>query len=282
MGQIILSLPTEYGTMGSVLPSGALWAVLAVALAALVALYLLRSFGIYYLAKNNGIAHAYLAWIPAFWIYPCCKLIGEQLFFGKPYAKIALVIAIVVSVGTALSLVAEFLTWFPLVGYFFSGGTVYVGESEQVLALNPNAKEFWTGSLFVDSNFKSPYNSVYMVIKVIDTMNTFVSLFELIKIVVLINVYIVLFRKFWPRHYIVASVMSFFGLFPIFAFVIRKKTPVKITTYVYTNPYQDNPYGYRGSYPPPRATQDDEPFEEFKSVDDEPFGEIFNKKNGDK
>lgn len=282
MGQIILSLQMEEGVMGAVVSPALLWTTFCVALALLIGLYLLRSFGIYYLAKNNGINHAYLAWIPVFWIYPCCKLIGEQLFFGKPYSKLALIIAIVLSVGTVISFVAEFLTWFPLVGYFFSGGTVYVGESAQVLALNPNAKEFWTGTVFMDSNFKYPYNNTYVIIKIVDTLSTFEMLFELVTIVVHINVYIVLFRKFWPRHYIVAAVMSFFGLFPIFAFIIRKKTPVKITTYVYTNPYQDNPYGYRGSYPPPRTTQDDEPFEEFKSADDEPFGEIFNKKDGDK
>lgn len=282
MGQIILSLQMEEGVMGTAVSPALLWTTFSVALVVLVGLYLLRSFGIYYLAKNNGINHAYLAWIPAFWIYPCCKLIGEQLFFGKPYAKLALIIAIVLSVGTAINFIIEFLNWFPLVGYYFSGGTIYVGESAEVLALNPNAKEFWTSGIFTDANFKSPYHRPYVMIRIIDAMATFGMLLDLAKIVVLINVYIVLFRKYWPSYYVIASVLSFFGLFPVFAFVIRKKTPVKIRTYVYTNPYQDNPYGYRGSYPPPRTTAEDEPFEEFKSTDDEPFGEIFSKKDGDK
>lgn len=282
MGQIILSVPTEYGAMGAVFPSWGIWTGLGAVIAVWLAFYLLRSFGIYRLAVNNGVNHAFLAWIPVAWIFPCCKLIGEQLFFGKAFSKIALLVTIVLSVGTAISFVIEFLSWFPIVGYYFSGGTIYVGESAEVLALNPNAKEFWTGSLFTDANFKYPYNRPYVIIKIVNALSTFTMLFDIVEIVVLINVYIVLFRKFWPRHYIVASVMSFFGLFPVFAFVIRKKTPVQIKTYVYTNPYNDNPYGYRGSYPPPRPRSDDDPFDEFKDKDDEPFGEIFNKKDGDK
>ena len=282
MGQIILSLQTEEGVMGAQLSPSAIWVAFSIALAVLVACYLLRSFGIYYLAKNNGVKHAFLAWVPVAWIYPCCKLIGEQLFFGKPFAKLALIFTIILSVGTVLSIVIEFLTWFPLVGYFFSGGSVYLGESEQVIALNPNVKEYSGDIVYVGANFIYPYKNAYAISRIIVSMSEISMLFDLVTIVVHINLYIVLFRKFWPRHYIVASVMSIFGLFPIFAFVIRKKTPARIRTYVYTNPYQGNPYGYRGSYPPPRSTPEEEPFAEFKSQDDEPFGEIFNKKDGDK
>lgn len=279
MGKIIIALDNGFGVMSEELNTSGLWIIIAVSVLAWLAFYLLRSIGIYKLCVKNGVEKPYLAWIPAFWIYPCCKLIGEQRFFGKSYSKIALVVAIIFSVATVLNLVITFIDYFPLVGYYLNGGTIYLGSSEEVAVINPNAGEYWNlGEIFVDNNFKYPYNRPNLVYNLSGALTLFGAFLDIATIVVEINMYIVLFRKFWPQHYVVASVMSFFGLFPVFVFVIRNKTAVVITrTYYNGNPYAGNPYGYNGSYQQPRP-RNDEPFGEFNNKDDEPFGDIFNKK----
>ena len=52
------------GFTEQVLSFGGLIAIICCLLAVSLAFYLLRSIGLYVLAKKNGVKHAFLAWIP--------------------------------------------------------------------------------------------------------------------------------------------------------------------------------------------------------------------------
>ncbi len=203
-----------------------------------VAFYVLKSIGVYKLAKNHGIDKAFMAWIPFAWIYLLCLLVKEFLFFGTPYGKIALPICIIFSVYGGLTVVYYAFAFLPEVIYLVSGREV-----------------FYTN----------------LVITLLEKLGLLISLLSIVKVVVEINLYIVLFRKFWPQYYIIASVMSFFGLFPIFVFVIRNKIAMSFEQYVNSMKTNSSKNAYRETSEPKRSKKDD-PFSEFG--DDDPFSDF--------
>ena len=76
--------------------------------------------------------------------------------------------------------------------------------------------------------------------------------------------------------------LSFFGLFPIFAFAIRDKKAVDFNEYIRRRyygagftPYGNRYYGERGNpYGQSNGNAGSEPFGEFDNRPDEPFGEF--------
>ncbi len=242
-----------------------------VMLAVPIAVYLLRSIGIYKLAKNHGIDKAFLAWIPFAWVYPLCILVKEFLFFGTPYGKIALPICIIFCVYGGLSAIYDFMVYLPLIRYFFLGGEIYLSSSATAVAsVTSEAQSFWLeGTIIYGKNIQ--YYGSNLVYKLLNKINLIMSLLDLVKVIVLINLYIVLFRKFWPKHYIVAAVMSAFGLFPIFVFVIRNKVAMSFEQYVNSMKTNSSNNTYRETSEPKRSKKDD-PFSEFG--DDDPFSDF--------
>ena len=243
---------------------------LIILIAAPVALYLLRSIGIYKLAKNHGIDKAFMAWIPFAWIYPLCLLVKEYTFFGTPYGNIALIVCTIFCVYGGLSFLYKFFVYLPLILYFFSGGAIYLASGLEIAqSLVPDVQSYWLEGIIFVSNIQYYGNSVRIVAKLLTMINTIISLLDIVQFVVLINIYIVLFRKFWPKHYIVASVMSAFGLFNIFIFIIRNRVALSFEQYVRTmNSGMNN-----GRYKTPTHTsKKDEPFAEFG--DDDPFSDF--------
>ena len=75
MGKIIIVDDYAGQVMKSELSNGWIIAIALIALVVIVGLYLLRSFGLYKLAKNNGVDKAFIAWIPCVWVYTACKLV---------------------------------------------------------------------------------------------------------------------------------------------------------------------------------------------------------------
>ena len=108
-----------------------IWLILGVALAISLALYLLRSIGLYVLAKRQGIQKAYLAWIPCVWIFVACKLLGNARFFNQPIQNLAVIMTIVFAIAEVLTFVYNFLLYFPLLEYVIMGGNVYIGKASQ-------------------------------------------------------------------------------------------------------------------------------------------------------
>lgn len=210
---------------------------LATILAVSVALYVLKSIAIYKLAKNHGVEKAFLAWIPFAWIYIPCVLVKEFLFFGTPYGKIALPICIIFCVYGGLSILFNVFYFLPDVVYLVSGREVYYTK---------------------------------LAITLLEKVDLIIALLSLIKVVVEINLYIVLFRKFWPQYYIIASVLSIFGLFPIMVFIIRNKVAMSFEQYVRTmNSSSNNTHRENSA---PKHSKKDDPFSEFG--DDDPFSDF--------
>ena len=280
-----------------------IYLTLGLSLAAVLVFYVLRSIGLYVLAKRQKVNHAFLAWIPCVWMYTACKLIGNVKVFGRPFAKLALIFCIIFSVAEVLTIVYEALVYFPLVGNFLAGREIcfapYITQEDtEFLA---NYSKFATNSdIYVTDAFVNPYGvGIITVNKILSVISILSMIVDLAKTVIIIMVYINLFRKFWPQHYVLASILSIFGLFAPFAFVIRKKEPISYIDYLrsrynynpYGNPYgpygpQGGPYGgnpYGNPYAQPKAPE--HPFEEFADKGEvdpgDPFSDFNSKKDDD-
>ena len=283
---------------------------IGLSLAAVLVFYVLRSIGLYVLAKRQKVNHAFLAWIPCAWMYTACKLIGNVKVFGRPFAKLALIFCIIFSVAEVLTIVYEALVYFPLVGNFVKGNEVviskYVTELKKGgvtdIYANYFQYKYLPNSDMYIVDYIDPYeNSIGAITigKILFGISMVASIFDLAKTVIIITVYINLFRKFWPQHYVLASILSIFGLFAPFVFAIRKREPISYIDYLrsrynynpYGNPYgpygpQGGPYGgnpYGNPYAQPKAPE--HPFEEFADKGEvdpgDPFSDFNSKKDDD-
>lgn len=280
---------------------GGVIAIVAVVIAIVLALYVLRSIGIFTLAKRQGVKHAFLAWIPFVWLYTVCKIIGNVKTFGSSFSRLALLFTITVAIAEILTIVYNVLVYYPLFGNVLIGGKpIYLIESTETAYSyfkGLGMQEYWTGGIFYDATFVWPYSpSTDHAISVFSSIAYYISfILDIASVVITINVYIALFRKFWPQHFILASILSFFGLFAPFVFAIRKKDVVNYAEYmrarygVYGNPYNPNANVYgaprqQGAQPSQpehpfsefaeRGEVDQgDPFEEFSDKDKEPFSE---------
>ena len=79
--------------------------ILAIGLVVVLGFYLLRSFGLYALAKRHGENKgAWTAFCPIIWVYIASKLAGEVAIFGKKIKSFAVVILIVACIAEGLIL----------------------------------------------------------------------------------------------------------------------------------------------------------------------------------
>ncbi len=236
-------------------------------LALYVTLYLLRSIGLYNLAKRNGVKHGFMAWIPAVWVYVVFRLIKEYRVFNFSFDKCAVIFTVIFGVSAGLSLVYNFFTFFPYAFYFFEGGQITVVSTELGMGL------------ITDSNFINHFN-VPAINIICDICYYFSGILDLMMIVIEVFAFIALFKKFKPENYILFSVLAVLGLFPIFVFVIRKNKAINFNEYMRNRYYYNNPYGanpYANNTQPPRV---EDPFDEYADKNgnsSEPFNEYTNK-----
>ncbi len=280
-----------------------IYLTIGLSLAAVLVFYVLRSIGLYVLAKRQKVNHAFLAWIPCVWMYTACKLIGNVKVFGRPFAKLALIFCIIFSVAEVLTIVYEALVYFPLVGNFLAGREICLAPyiTQEDAEFLTNYTQFATNSdIYVTADFVNPYGvGIITINKILSAISIISMIVDLAKTVIIITVYINLFRKFWPQHYVLASILSIFGLFAPFVFAIRKREPISYIDYLrsrynynpYGNPYgpygpQGGPYGgnpYGNPYAQPKAPE--HPFEEFADKGEvdpgDPFSDFNSKKDDD-
>ncbi len=262
------------------------YSIAAVVLAVVLTFYALRSIGVFTLSKRKGYKFAWLSFVPCAWLYCACRLIGESRMFGVKFRKLALWVTIVFAVGEAMSLVYNFIDWYPIVRFFQEGGEVTITMSGDGGAFVSPDKDTFVNSF--------PSTSL-PVFKVMNIISYFTSLFTAL---VTVFMYISLFRNYWPQHYILASVLSVFGLFGVFVFVIRNKKEIKYADYLrsrygnvygpYSNPYYRNGnggyngYGYGGgnggNYEKPPET----PFKDFAERGEVDPGDPFSEFSDDK
>ena len=260
--------------LNETISNGAVIGLLLFVIAIYVAFYLLRSFGLYKIAKNQGIEKAYLVWIPAVWMFVACKIIGNTSVFGVSAEKSAVWVTVVFSFAVFLPLISGFLEYFPYVMYYLQGGTL-------TIVSNSTGSGLMTGGDFVNL-FDT--NAINIIINIISYLNIFLQIAE---IFILITVYIAIFKMFWPEHYILGAVLSFLGLFPIIIFAVRNRKAVDFNEYFrqryygagYT-PYGNNYYNNQAnSQFNNQPNNNDDPFDEFSNRPEEPFGEFSADKN---
>ncbi len=273
-----------------------IWVTFAISLAVALAFYMLRSFGLYVMAKRKGLDKPYLAFIPCVWMFTACKLIGNVRTFGSTFKKLALAFTIIFSVGQVLNFVYQFLLYFPVVGNFLVGKELYLVMVTDASLIDAYVSPEWTqvsNSLYINE-FSNPYLAMGIsnrAVNVILTIINYVTLFtDLAIIVITISVYINLFRRYIPNHYILFSILSVLGIFAPLVFAVRKKAPVNYSDYLrsrYNMWYANgNPYGGQVNNGAPQAPST--PFEEFAEKGEidpgDPFDNFDNnnsKKNDD-
>ncbi len=238
--------------------------VLFIALAAALTFYLLRAFGLYRMAKNQGLKHKALAFIPFANTYCMDKLVGECNFFGQKLKRVGLytmITKIVYHLLLSVSVVS----------------LVYLFEKFGQPSGNDIGLPFWIEL----SGFDKAVYTVYQVSYYILWFASFA--YSILQILLLLG----LFKKYAPNNYVLFGVLSY--LIPVSSyiviFVLRNRKAVDYNAYMrakqeayirrrqeyqnrYGNPYNQNPYTqnpYDGANSAQGNRREEDPFEEFSS-----------------
>lgn len=273
-----------------------LLAPIIIVLCVTIAFYVLRSIGIFVLAKRAGINKRFLAFIPFVWIYLACKLIGNAQIFGRTFSQLAVLFCVIFSVAGYLQFIFDFLLYFPIAGNLLYGREIFIIASEELASgYTPTLAQ----GIYGGADFVNPYKgALYTIYQILNVSSYFLSVLNIASLVIGISVYFNLFKNYWPQHYMLFGILSIFGLSAPFVFAIRNKQPVNFNDYLrsrygvygghYGNPYGGysggNPYGngynqggYNQGQTPPKS-----PFEEFAGKCEKdpgnPFEEFDNKK----
>lgn len=273
-----------------------LLAPIIIGLCVTIAFYVLRSIGIFVLAKRAGINKRFLAFIPFVWIYLACKLIGNAQIFGRTFSQLAVLFCVIFSVAGYLQFIFDFLLYFPIAGNLLYGREIFIIAREELASgYTPTLAQ----GIYGGADFVNPYKeALYTIYNILNVSSYFLSVLNIASLVIGISVYFNLFKNYWPQHYMLFGILSIFGLSAPFVFAIRNKKPINFNDYLrsrygvygghYGNPYGGysggNPYGngynqggYRPEQTPPKS-----PFEEFAGKGEKdpgnPFEEFDNKK----
>ncbi|MBR2449765.1 MAG: hypothetical protein IKB30_06595 [Clostridia bacterium] len=281
-------------------PTSTVWIAVVISLLIPVALHVLRAIGLYKLAKKKELKCAFMAWLPCVWIYVAIRLIGESRIFGKTMAKFAVLFTILFAAAELLTLAYNFIIYFPYVGNYLAGRNIYIIEEGTTVPVE--CLEYWSGLGVYGKvgEFVGPYKNIYLIQKIMNVIYYVSAILDIAYAVIVVTVFINLFRKYWPQHYVLASILSLFGLDGIFIFVIRNKQPVSYMDYLRSryqnynpygpygpnpygqnpygqNPYQNNPYGQN----PNANAEPESPFEDFKDPSEkkpeDPFSDFSDK-----
>ncbi len=258
---------------GMTVTKGTVLSFILVTLAVNIALYILRSIGVYTLSKRAGVKTAWLGWIPCVWVYPLFKVLKNEHIFGMNFSSCAVAFTVIFAVSHAFTFACNFLEWFPYIGYYMQGGNLLLDFS--ALDIYPPQ----TGNDFIN-----PFDTSF--VKVIMNVMKYSNIpLELIALVLEVFMFVDLFKKYWPNNYILGSILSCLGLFGPFVFAIRNKPQVDYNQYIrnrysrYYNPYGPNQYGRPQQ---PNSPGQEDPFGDFSSKDQDPFSEFDNDKDKDK
>lgn len=275
---------TGYGNQISVT---LIWSILGVVVAILLAMYLLRSFGVYKLAKTKQVKNPWLAFIPLAWSFTIGKVVDDTaVFFGRRIKKFATWFCVIFSVSNLLAIAYFVIVYGPLIGYFLQGygkgAEIWIANSEAAIQAIQNKGLVEYGfqgmGVFTKTNFVFPYGAGFKIPFYI--LQILSNIMDLVNIVFEITMFTAVFKKFWPRQMWSATIFSIFGLFPIFVFVIRNKQEVKpedLFRNAYGNPY-NNPYANMTNQN--TGASKSEPFSEFGGgSNSDPFSEFSSNKN---
>ena len=245
------------------------------AIAISLAFYLLRSIGLFTMAKKENLKCAYVAFIPIAWIYVATKLSGTITFFGKKFKNFAYVALAIMLVADLTFIFVNCVIYVPVIGYYLQGGEVAIAVPGE--GLPGNFVEYGiTSGIYLGNNFLNPYVEMGWIIKVASICSVIYRIFEIVQIILLVMIYIGLFRSYMPEHNFIGSMLSVLGFFPIMVFIVRNKKPVNFEEYIRAKFYgmhasRPNQNGAQGSSmngegrndTPPKRPENDDPFPEF-------------------
>ncbi len=264
-----------------VLSPGAVITIAVIAILIVATLYVLRSIGLYMLSKKMKIKLAWFSWIPCLWVYPLCKLVGNAKFFSTTIDRLALTFTIIFSVISFSGFLSDFFKFFPYVMAYLQGGPLGMWISPQGFEIGVLEGTYQFVNYF-DTSF------INTLVIILDYVSMFGAILELVMV---IAIFFPFFRKFWPEHYVLASMLSFFGLFGIFAFVVRKKEAVNFNEFmrsryygIYGNPYNNGqgPNDFNNGQNYYNRPSNDSPFSEFEEKNaEDPFAEFSSNKKED-
>ncbi len=296
---------------------GAIIGIAVATLAITAVFYVLRSLGLYVMAKKQHYKNAYIAWIPLAWIYIAGKLCKANNVFGFKIKNFTVFLTVFFIISEVITLTFSLMQYIPLAGYLLEcsaqGKTALIGYSmSEQFMFNP---EFYSpyqlmNGVYLGNDFTFRFSAG--IIRALNIINIFSLIIDIFNMVLLFTMYFHLFRTYWPQHYFSAFIFSIFGLFPAFVFALRKKDPVNYEEYVKArygdymarrNQYYNDPYMNGGNNPnntynngtqnngansdpfsefgASNNNQNGEPFGEYNQGNQDPFSE-FDKKDGDK
>ena len=87
-----------------------IFAILTLALP--IVFYVLRTIGVFMLARKAKLRTAFMAFFPGLWIYPLTMLVKEVKFFKGTLGKWAIGFVIITTASLALTFLYEFLIYF--------------------------------------------------------------------------------------------------------------------------------------------------------------------------
>ncbi len=281
------------GQQMTVVPS-ILWTSLALTIAITIGFYLLRSFGLYKMAKNKGYEKAFLVFIPCAWVYVACKIIGDSKFFSTTFEKLAVLFLIIFTISEVVGFAYSFINYFPIVGNFFKEGAelfmVFVSDPMVPVETYTEGMTHISGDIY-GIGVANPYLNMGISTKTVNTVLNilyyFSSLFSLASFVITLLIFINIFKTYIPQHYILYAVLSvLLGIFAPLVFAVRNKPAVNYNDYLrsrYSAWYANsNPYGGPVNNGAPQAPQ--APFEEFAEKGEvdpgDPFDHSSNSTNG--
>ncbi len=266
----------------------------ALSAVATVALYVFRCIGLFVMAKRAKLKHPLFACFPLLWIITVCQLIGSKTkFFGKPFVKMTWLFCLILGLDALVTLVIDFLIYFPLVGNFLMGREIAfnfsISDSTVLAGMTEGLEDYWVSGIYHGADFVNPYgDGLAFVIKLVSVLDTFASLLSLASIFVSVTLYINLFRKYWPQHNVLAGILSTLGIFGPFAFAVRNREPVEYVDYLrsryqaYGNPYGGQGGYYGNPYAQQRPPEPEHPFEEYAEKGEVDPGDPFEEFNTDK
>ncbi len=290
----MLTIIAPDGQQASVSPA-LIWVLVSLAIAVIGAFYALRSVGLYTMAKKRELKHAFIAFIPLVWVYTACKLIGKVRIFGSTFEKLAILFCVIFSLAEVVSFFYELIIYYPVIGNFLVGNElviVTVTDSDLAAAYTSGLKTIWGNfGVYGGVSYVDPYPAMGIYPEVLRPLLTTFQyasmILDLASIIIMISIYINLFRKYYPKHFILFAILSWMGIFAPLVFAVRNRQAVNYQDYLrerYNAWYANaNPYGGQAPNGAPQAPPT--PFEEFAEKDEidpgNPF-ENFDQKSKEK
>ena len=226
-------------------------------------LYVLRSVGLYCLAKKNSdekiVKAAGWCFVPVVWVFMAGKLCKKITLFGKNFKDFALLLFLIYAVAEAVEITSFLLRYSPLIGYYLQGGQIYF--SDAVLENFGDASRYLYDSRFWVTNILYPYENLDAVNKTLLVLNVFYYFLNVVSSLSFVLVYLAIFKRYWPEKYILLSILCVFFpiLFYILVFAIRNRKEIEYEDFLkqrfngynpFNSPYggYNNPYGNNNPY----------------------------------